>query len=236
MVRLSPPQRNASGPPNKRIGAIASSLAGDENEIVIFSATTNKPDNERDVIQRIALHKGQEVEDMDILDEGEGLFQVVYALQGEVHIQSILYDFGKRKNLGKPDAHRKVYSVPFPNLDNKNRPKIRSIRWLSPSHILLLANKHNRTGIELWVLRLYEDGPGSVIMRKTLPRHAKAAVSMDVALLDADSDGAYQAVVAIAAIDISLTVLTIDYHGQTRDSLSPFHTFATYYNVRTQCS
>ena len=68
-------------------------------------------------------------------------------------------------------------------------------------------------------------------MRKTLPRHAKAAVGMDVALLDADSDGAYQAVVAVAAIDVSLTILTIDYHGQTRNSLSHFHTFATYYDV-----
>ncbi|CAI6340285.1 unnamed protein product [Periconia digitata] len=231
IVRLSPPQRNASGPPNKRIGAIASSLAGDENEIVIFSATSNRPDNDKDIIQRISLNKGQEAEDIDILDEGKGAFHVAYALPGEVHVQSILYDFGKRKNLGKADTQRKVYSVPFPSLDNKNRPKIRSIRWLSSSHILLLVNKHNRSGVELWVLRLYEEGPGSIIMRKTLPRHAKAAVGMDVALLDADSDGACQAVVAISAIDISLTILTIDYHGQARDSLSHFHAFATYYDV-----
>jgi prolactin regulatory element-binding protein len=235
VIRLSPPQRNAAGLPNKRIGAIASSLAGNENEMVIFSATTNRPDNVKDVIERVALSKGQEVEDIDILDEGEGLFQVAYCLAGEVFVQPILYDFDKKKNLGKPDSRRMAYSVPFPDsFEKKNRPKIRSIRWLSPSHILLLTNKHNRTGVMLWVLRLYDDGPGSIIMRKTLPRHAKAAVGMDVALLDADSDGAYQAVIAVAAIDVSLTVLTIDYHGQSKDSLSQFHSYATYQNVRSQ--
>ncbi|KAF2644918.1 hypothetical protein P280DRAFT_466182 [Massarina eburnea CBS 473.64] len=232
VIRLSPPQRNATGPPNKRIGAIASSLAGNENEVVVFSATTNRPDNVKDIIQRVPLSKGQEVEDIDILDEGNGLFQLAYCLPGDVFVQPVLYDFGKKKNLSKSDSRRKVYAVPFPNnYDKKTRPKIRCIRWLSPSHILLLANKHNRTGVELWILRLYDDGAGHIILKKTLPKHVKASVGMDAVLLDADSDGAYQAVVAVTSIDVSLTVLTIDYHGQTRNSLSRFHAFATYHNV-----
>jgi prolactin regulatory element-binding protein len=56
---------------------------------------------------------------------------------------------------------------------------------------------------------------------------------MDVALLDPDTSGAYQIAIAIAAIDISLHVYSIDYHGRSRNSLSSFHHYATYDNVRS---
>lgn len=237
VVRLSPPQRTASSSPNKRIGAVASSLAGGENEVVIFAATSNKPENPKDVIERISLHQGQEANDLDILDQGIGTFQVAYCLDHDVHIQKIQYDFTKRRSLNKGDADRThAYTVPFPDLNQKKgRSKIRCIRWLSPSHILLLSNKPNRTGVELLVLRLYEQGrPGSIILRKAFPRHVQAAVDMDVALLNADEDGAYQAVVAVAAIDVSLTMMTINYRGRNLNTISKFNSFATYYNVSTQ--
>lgn len=77
LVKLSPPQRTPLSTPNRRIGAIASSLAGEENEVVIFSATSTKPRKE-DIIGRIALHKGQEANDIDIFTKEEGKFAVAY--------------------------------------------------------------------------------------------------------------------------------------------------------------
>lgn len=236
IVRLSPVRRTASNTPNKRIGAVASSLAGSENEIVIFSATSNKPENPRDVIHRIALHS-QEANDMDILDQGNGKFQVAYCLDNDVYVQRIHYDFAKSRSLGKGDADRiHTYTVPFPDLnEKKGRSRIKCLRWLSPSHVLLVVNKPNKTGAELHVLRIYQgtSSAGSIILRQSFPRHVKAFVDMDVALLDADENGAYQAVVAVAAIDVSLTVLTIDVRGEKLESISRFNTFATYYNVRS---
>ena len=35
----------------------------------------------------------------------------------------------------------------------------------------------------------------------------------------------------LSAIDISLTVYTMDYHGPERDSMSSFHSFNSYDNV-----
>ncbi|KAG9379656.1 hypothetical protein A1F94_010012 [Pyrenophora tritici-repentis] len=64
-----------------------------------------------------------------------------------------------------------------------------------------------------------------------MPKHVKAATDMDVCLLDADDEGAYQIAIAVGAIDISLTVYTMDYHGPARDSLSSFHSFNKYDNV-----
>lgn len=232
VLRLSPVQRSLSSTPHRRIGVVASSLAGDENEIVIFSATSNRPGSE-DVIQRIALHRTQEANDVDILDQDDGKFRVAYCLNNDVYVQDINYDFVGRRSLGKGDAGRMhAYTVPFPDVnEKKGRSKISRLRWLSTSHILLLMNKPDKKGAELQILKLYEDGSaGSIVLRRSFPRHVQAAAEMDVALLDADDDGSYQAVIAVAAMDVSLTVLTIDYQGQQRNT-SRFTSFATYHKV-----
>jgi hypothetical protein len=230
VLRLSPPQRIASSTSNKRIGAIASGLAGDENEIVIFSATSTRP-QAQDIIKRIKLPAGQEANDLDIWDHGEGQFQLAYCLDGEVYLQDVDYDFAQTKSRTETER-RKVYTVPHPDAsERKARPKIRSVRWLSPKHLLLLANKPNRTGVELLLLHMYEEGPGSIVSRKTLPSHVKAATDFDVALLNADSEGAYQIVCAVGGQDSSLSVYTIDYHGTAQDSLSQLYKYDTYYEV-----
>lgn len=225
LVRLSPPQRTASNAPNKRIGAIASSLAGDQNEIVIFSATSTKPD----IIERISLPRGQEANDLDIFDQGGGRFQVIYASDHEVYVQDIDYDFDQKKSKGD-NERRKLYTI-SQDMSGKNRSKLRCIRWLAPKHALLVANKPNRTGVDLLVLHNYEEGPSSIVVRKTLPTHIKSATDMDVALLDSDADGAYQIAIAIGATDISLSIYTMEYYGPSRDSVSHFHSFNNYSDV-----
>lgn len=227
MLRLSPPQKTPASTPARRIGAIASSLAGDENEIVVFSATSNKPQDPQDILQRIRLGKGEEANDLDIFDKGDGQYELAYVLDYDVVLHNISTTQTKPK-----DARRKLYSIPMLAPGQKGgRSKLRCIRWLTPEHLLLLVNKPNRTGVELLLLHMYEEGPGSVVVRKTLPKSVKAATDMDVALLDPDSTGAYQIVIAVAALDISLHVYSMDYHGSARNSLSSFHHFATYDNV-----
>jgi prolactin regulatory element-binding protein len=129
LMRLSPPQRSTGSTPNRRIGAIASALAGEENEVVIFSATTNRP-QAQDVIQRISL-KGQEANDIDIQDQGEGSFQVAYVLDHDVYVQDVNYDFGQRRNKTQQER-RKVYTAPHAIDEKKARSKLRGVRWLSP--------------------------------------------------------------------------------------------------------
>ncbi|RYN36044.1 hypothetical protein AA0119_g5140 [Alternaria tenuissima] len=227
IAKLSPARRTTSSTPSRRIGAIASSLAGDENEIVIFSATSTKP-ADQDVIGRIDLHQGQEANDLDIFTQEEGEFRIAYVTDSNVFVQDVNWDFDQRKTKGK-NEHRKLYTIP--HVEKGAKSKLRCVRWLSSKHLLLLKNLPNRTGVELLLIHLYEDGPASVVLRKTLPKHVKAATDMDVSLLDADEDGAYQIAIAVAAIDISLTVYTMDYHGPARDSLSSFHAFNSYDNV-----
>jgi prolactin regulatory element-binding protein len=229
LVRLSPAQRTTSSTPNKRIGAIASALAGEENEVVIFSATSNRP-QPQDIIQRVSLG-GREANDLDIIDQGEGRFQVAYVLDQDVYVHNIHYDFDLGKSRAGSDGV-KVYTVPHPDIgESKARPALRGVRWLTSKHLLLLANQPNRSGVELKVLHAYQDGTWSIVSRKTLKSHVTAATDMDVAILDSDSSGAYQVAVAIAGADFSLSVGTMDYFGPDRDSLSQFHLLATYHQV-----
>jgi hypothetical protein len=165
---------------------------------------------------------------LDIFTQEEGEFRIAYVTDSNVFVQDVNWDFEQRKTRGK-NEHRKLYTIP--HVEKGAKSKLRCVRWLSPTHLLLLKNMPNRTGVELLLIHLYEDGPASVVLRKTLPKHVKAATDMDVSLLDADEDGAYQIAIAVAAIDISLTVYTMDYHGPARDSLSSFHAFNSYDNV-----
>ncbi|KAL5120607.1 hypothetical protein ACEQ8H_001355 [Pleosporales sp. CAS-2024a] len=230
ILKLSPPPHTNSGTPTKRIGVIASGLGGDDNEIVVFSAISTTP-QPKDIIKRIVLSAGQEANDVDIWNQGEGHFQIAYCLDSDVYIQDVDYDFSRSQSITEKER-RKVYTVSHPDArERKGRSKLRSLRWLSPKHLLLLANKPNRTGVELLVLHMYEEGPGSIVSRTTLPSHVKAAVDFDVALLDASTDGAYQIVVAVGGIDVSLTMYTIDYHGPGQNSLSLLHKYATYDEV-----
>lgn len=232
LLRLSPARKRESG--NKRIGAIATGLApAKESEIVVFNATTSSP-TPADVIQRVQPRDGAEAADIDIIEPSEGAFAIAYCTDYDVYLSKLSYDFSARKPQEQPEGPSKAYSMPHPDAFQKPaRPKFRALRFLTPSHMLLLENLPNRTGAQLSILRLFsKGGPGEIILRKKLPRHVKAAVGLDTCALDADAEtGARQIVVAVAGQDVSITVFTIDYRGFSKDSLSGLRTFTVLRDV-----
>ena len=244
LLRLSPSATratSASSGPTKRIGAIATRFGRDENEIVVFNATVADPKAPDDVIQRVTPPKGAEAHDIDIIQPDGSPFQLVYCTDSDVFVLAVDYDFSKKRLQGgglksaAPPPPEKKFTMPYPDVfEKKGRPKIRFCRWLSPFHILLLVNLPNKTGVELQVLRLYGDTMGSIILRKRLPSNIKAAVDMDVCLLDSDDKGAYQIVVAVAGNDVSTTILTVDYYGTGPNTLGRFHQYTQFRDVHPQ--
>ncbi len=227
LLRLSPAHGQASA--SKRIGAIASSLSKD-SEIVIFNATTASPSS-ADVIERIKPLQNAEANDIDIIEPAEAEFKVAFCTQTEVYVSSIGYDFSKRKRKNPLDEHKSVFSVQIPDARQQpGRPRLRSLRFLTPDYILLLTNCGSQS--ELQILRIYAEGlDADVVLRKQLPKRMVAAVSLDVCILNADVvTGARQIIVAIAAQSQHVGLYTIDYLGRSKNSIS---TFSLYSDLRS---
>jgi hypothetical protein len=212
LLRLSPAIKRPSG--NKRIGAIASSLS-EKSEIVIFDATNASPSS-RDVIHRLEPIKNAEANDIDLIELSEGEFRLVYCIQNEVYVTDISYDFSAHKLRSPVQEPVRLNQAAFPggSANKSGRPKYRSIRFLTPEYVLILANLGSIS--EFLIIRHYpKGGPGDVVLRKRLPKRMGAAVSLDVSALDADPvTGARQIVVAVAAQAHDVSIFTIDYVGK----------------------
>ncbi|KAI9677412.1 MAG: hypothetical protein M1817_006366 [Caeruleum heppii] len=203
-----------------RIAAVATGLAP-EGEIVVFDPQRPAGEKERG---RINLGKGEEGNDVDITPTDSG-YQVAYCTDFDVS----LYSFNARKEPMKPLSSTKsnprcIYSTPFPDVFTAGtpRPKFRSLRFLTPSLVLLLSNRASRAGSELSVLR-FGDGLGEIVRTTRLHRSLKAAVSLDVSVLSRDGDEDKQFVIAVAGQDISIELLILDYSPRAEISkLRPY--------------
>lgn len=232
ILRLSPARRKPQGSgASKRLGAIATGSA-QKSEIVLFDATTSTP-GERDVVQRIQPSNNDEAKDVDWEEQEEGRFLLAYCTEGEVFLQRLSYDFDKRKLINGVKDAEKIYSLPGPSAGERpGRRKLRTLRFLTSTHLLLLVNLPNFKGAEMLILRLYPDGPGEIVLRKRLATHVRAATGMDVCALDSDvQTGARQIIIAVAGQDISVSIFTLDYQGTRSDAMSKFRNFSVMRDV-----
>lgn len=200
VLRLSPAHIRATG--NKRIGAIASSFSS-KSEVVIFDATVASP-TINDMIARLEPQKNAEANDIDIWEVEPESFMVAYCTATAVYSVPVSFDFAKRKLRSKASEPTLVYEV------NTRPAKLRSIRFISANHILLLLNRGPIS--ELLILRTHESGePGDIVLRLQLNKRLGSAVSMDVCSLDVHAKtGDKQVIVAVAGQSKDITVFTIN--------------------------
>lgn len=206
-----------------RVAAIATSLAPEE-EIVLFKVTVAP--QRSDELGRISLGQ-HEAADMDIseADEESNDFQLAYCSDSEVYIAQIASTSSKPIN--EPSL---IYSVPPPSSSSKSpgRSKLRSLRFISSDHILLLQNKPQRSGAELLILRISNStSQGSITLQRRLHKTTKSAVALDICGLSSSlsSNGNRQFVIAIASQSGSIELLSITSSPSSR-SLSKFHPYA----------
>ena len=231
LIRLSPSKK--SSPDGKHIGAIASSLSK-ESEIIVFDASNNSTSNAADILQTIKPLQNAEANDIDIFEATDGQFLLAFCTNTEIYVSTISYDSLKRKFKKPVSEPKSVYSAPVPDaFQRPGRLRIRSLRFLTPRHLLILSNRGSQS--EFQILAIYPDGgEGLCLLRKQLPTRMGASVSMDVCLLDADVEtGARQIVVAVAAQAQDVQVYTLDYSGTSKDTLSPFTLYSDQRNVHT---
>lgn len=213
VVRLSPWKGDGAMTP--RVAAITTGLAP-SGEIVFFQATS-KP-TESDVIGRIQLGDKEEAEDVDITDMGgekkDGKFRVAYT--NGIDMFTCQISSATRVN-ASPEVSC-VYTTPLPDGEKgRSRPKFRTLRFLSPTSLLLLQNAPDRNGSELIVLDLplpdeKEKKPATIVRRKKLRRTIKIGLGLDVCNLGASPETQQQqTVIAVTGSDQSIEVLTLEY-------------------------
>ena len=203
VLRLSRPMKGDK----TRLGAIATGLAP-EGEIVAFNASVQSPARQN-LVCRIRLGKGEEAADVDILVAPGSGYYLAYCTNHEVcmvHISSM------EAQSSKPAL---IYGSPNPDRfgSTKARPKLRSLRFLTQTLLLLLQNEPDRSGAELILLEISSSpASGKILLRKRLNKSIPAASALSVSLLPAsDPLQNLQSTVAIAGQDNSITILTLDH-------------------------
>lgn len=220
VFRLSPWRKQADASDKSiqdtRVGAIATGLAP-SGEIVLFRATESP--SESDVIGRIQLGANEEADDIDFVslenhtEEGKetsGRFRVAYTNGVDVMTGEIL---STTRSNAAPELFN-AFTIPVPSSGaSAARPKFRSLRFLSPTTILMLQNAPDRGGCELVLLQLStkQGGETKVVRRRKLPRGVKIGLGLDVCPLGTNQVGQQQTIIAVSGSDHSISLFTIEY-------------------------
>ncbi|KAJ5661576.1 uncharacterized protein N7477_009192 [Penicillium maclennaniae] len=220
VFRLSPWRKQADvsekSTQNTRVGAIATGLAP-SGEIVVFRATETP--SESDVIGRIQLGANEEADDIDFVGleydtdenkEPSGRFRMAYTNGVDVMAGDIL---STTRSNAAPELFN-VFTIPLPSSGARAaRPKFRSLRFLSPTTILMLQNAPDRGGCELVLLQIptKQGGEAKVLRRRKLPRGVKIGLGLDVCPLGTNQVGQQQTIIAVSGSDHSISLFTIEY-------------------------
>ncbi|KAL8710775.1 MAG: hypothetical protein Q9225_007242, partial [Loekoesia sp. 1 TL-2023] len=208
ITRLSRPCKVNGG----QLGAIATGLAPD-GEIVLFDAKTNGPMGPW-VEARLPLGKGEEAADVDIFglndteDLPPGSFAVAFCTDYKV------YAF--RMTLKQEEKHEPqlAYGEPHPDAfaRDRARPKFRSLRFITSHLLLLLQNRPNRQGADLFLLELSSSFQGRIIGRKRLHNGISSATALSVTHLPSSAPSQYsQHIIAVAGQDTSISIFTLEH-------------------------
>lgn len=203
----------------RRVATIASGLAT-QNEVITFP-TTETP-SATQAISRVNLEKAEANDvDLTIADDTGTAFALAYATDHELFLQRL----GDQKGT----INSEPIKVHETQVGPKGRSKIRALRFLGSRYLLVLQNRHNKSGVELMVFKVSKD---FAQVQQTLVKYlknVKQGVGLDVCSLSKGQDGSQQFVVAVAGQDSSIQIHTIDWLPVT--GMTPFKQYADIIDV-----
>ena len=206
LLRFCHSSENKSKLSKKRcVGAMASAF-GDPDEVIIFDASTSA-DERPQICSRFQPEHGQEAVDLDMIELEDKEYGLAYCTDDTVFVTTFTYDSNTRKLQMLYDPPSALFKF-APN-------KPRGIRWISPTHLLILLNKKGRRGgTELVVLCVDDFGDRGMIGRTvSLPSSIQAGVGLDTYALDQNgaADGIQRIAIAITGRDRSVYIYRANY-------------------------
>jgi hypothetical protein len=218
------------------IGVVASAL-GKTPQLAIFDILAEGAPK-----LRATLPLDKEAEDVDVVRTGEYTFQVAYCIGYELYTINV----DKSDNKNEPLEPRLTYTVPEDDDNDTARPTLRSIRYLTPTFVLAVANLPKNAGIVLQVYRLphaHPDGTthegARLSISARVPGKGKAArvavcnltpppPPSDNTTLCMSRVGDTQFLIAVAAQDSSISLFTLEHRTAHAIEL-----LADFYPLRT---
>ncbi|KAK0630815.1 hypothetical protein B0T17DRAFT_529384 [Bombardia bombarda] len=204
VLRISPPFPE----PSRQVGAVATGLAKDP-QITIFDIPFTSADGVTPKL-RGEIEPAKEAMDLDLLQTGDDEWQLVYCNDYEIYTK----DIGGK---GNKDAPTCVFTMPH----NDSRPSFRSIRYLSPTFVLAVANLPKAGGVVLQGFRLPKPeqgqaGTARLALSAHLPTSVARATGMAVRGLSPRASPSAkqensQFVVAVTGQDSSITIYTLNH-------------------------
>lgn len=205
-----------------QLGAIATGFAK-EPQIAVFDVLPARPFAPRGIIEI-----DKEANDLDIIQTGDGEYQLVYCDDYEIYTLNI----GKKTTTG-PTC---VFTIPH---DESPRPSFRSIRYLTPTFVLAAANIPKAGGVVLQGFRLPKPDQGSdakarLAISAKLPKPVTRTTGMAVRNLSPPATptakyGDSEFAIAVAGHDSSVTLYKLEHTTTLNvDLLSNLHPITTF--------
>jgi len=202
VLRISP-----AFPDKPQIGAAATGLAK-QSEIAVFDIPVGGAAPK--LRGTLGLHR--EAMDLDIIQTGDNEYQLVYCDDYEIY----------RVTIGKNtvDGPHCIFTIPH---EEYPRPSFRSLRFLTPTFVLAVANIPKAGGVVLQGFRLPKPDAGDeakarLAISAKLPKATVRATGMAVRNLSPPSSptakyGDSQFAIAVAGADSSITLYKIEHQA-----------------------
>ncbi|KAK4190059.1 hypothetical protein QBC35DRAFT_543570 [Podospora australis] len=214
VLRISNPTEGS-----KQVGAAATGTSQDP-QIALFDLPTWKDSKAAAPAARGVLEVAKEATDMDILQTSQDSYQLVYCDDYEIHT----FNIGGDKPSDEPSN---VWTQPHDEATGAPRPTFRSIRYLTSTFVLAVANLPKAGGVVIQGFRLpssqdnskeSQAGKARLAVSVKLPKTVKRATGMAVRNLSPltsteKSQRDTQFVIAVTGQDSSITLYTLSHQA-----------------------
>lgn len=215
-----------------QVGAAATGTSKDP-QIAVFDLP---PGNSNDTApkSRGNLELVREATDMDLVQVSDNEYQLVYCDNYELHALNITKD--------GIDGPNNIWTTPDDEATGRPRPIFRSIRYLTPTFVLAVANLAQSGGVVLQGFRLPSpsdkgkeslQGKARLAVSTKLPQNVKRATGLAVRNLTPSTPPAdSQFVIAVSDHQNSITLYTLEHQSLSGISLiTKLHIVTTLKNV-----
>ncbi|KAK4200487.1 hypothetical protein QBC40DRAFT_326792, partial [Triangularia verruculosa] len=217
VLRLSQPYEGS-----KQIGAVATGVyrAAKDPQIAIFDVPSAAGNNTAPKL-RGNLELVKEAMDMDIIQISDNEYQLVYCDDYDIHTLDI------NNKADSKDLYT-VWTMPHDeSMGAKERPSFRSIRYLTPTFVLCVANLPQAGGCVLQGFRLPnpadvgkegKEGRARLALSVHLPKNVRRGTGLAVRNLSpptspSQPQGDAQFIIAVTGQDSSITLYTLEHQA-----------------------